>query len=186
MRYVFIVALFAVPLTAQAQSTMKFETGTMTVGGTIDLQNHSKDYPSGTNDQTVKTVNVTPQVGFFLRPYLAVIGTLGYRGESGDIVERDLYFVSGGVRFYQPLAFIHLYAGAEAGFHVTSYEADDENTVDVGINFPLGVLIPLSRHVALDVGVRLTKIWRDNDHPTGENYNSFIVEFGYLGVQAYF
>jgi opacity protein-like surface antigen len=90
-----------------------------------------------------------------------------------------------GLRLVQPLAVLHLYAGAEVGIFFTSYNGG-EDTLDFGMTFPLGVLIPLSSSVALDVGARISKIWRDNDHPAGYNYNSFIIDIGYLGIQAFF
>ncbi len=186
MKFILVLALACFPLTAHAQNNMRIDTGTMTVGGTIEFQNHSKDFPSDQDDQSVKSIKFMPTVGYFIKPYLGIIGTLGYQAESGDTVELNKYFLSGGIRFMQPLAFLHFYLGAEAAFYVTSYEESGNNALDFGVAFPLGVLIPLSKHVALDIGMRFTKLWRDNDHPQELNHHSFIVDIGYFGVQAYF
>lgn len=180
----FAVLLFPVP--ALAQSAMLFQPGTMSAGGVIEFQTHEMDFPSPAGDATVETFRFSPEFGYFFRSYLAFVGRVGYESISGDAVERHVFSIGGGFRLVQPLAVLHLYAGAEAGVFFTSYEASDEDTLDFGVIFPLGMLIPLSSSVALDVGARITRIWRDNDHPAASNYDSFILDVGYLGVQAFF
>lgn len=181
-----LILLMTLPAAAAAQSSMQIHHGTMFAGGQIAFQSHDLDFPAPTADGSVKTVTFEPQFGWFFKSYLAAVAGVGYQSISGDTLERDRFSVSGGVRLYQPLALLHLYAGIEGAFHFTSYEAGDADTLDFGLSAPVGVLIPLSRNVALDVGMRFTKIWRDNDHPAGLNYHSFIVDVGYLGVQAFF
>jgi hypothetical protein len=178
--------MLLIPATGFAQSTMDVQRGTMFAGGQINFQTHEMDFPAPTGDASVKTFNFVPQFGWFMKSYLAAVGGIGYQSVSGDTAELNRFSVSGGVRLFQPLAMLHIYLGAEAGLYFTSYEANDADTMDFGFSFPLGVLIPLSRQVALDVGLRVSKIWRDNDHPVGQNYDSFIVDVGYLGVQAFF
>jgi len=187
-RLPFLVLILALtlPAAAAAQSSMEIHRGTMFAGGQIAFQSHEQDFPAPTADGSVKTVTFEPQIGWFFKSYLAAVAGVGYQSVSGDALERDRFSVSGGVRLFQPLALLHLYLGVEGAFYFTSYEADDADTLDFGLSAPLGVLIPLSRNVALDVGMRFTKIWRDNDHPAGQNYHSFIIDVGYLGVQAFF
>jgi len=186
MRHLVIFALLLIPVTAHAQSAMIMSPGTMSAGGVISFKTHSMDYPAPTHDATVKTVSFLPQFSYFMKSYMAMVGSVGFESISGDTQEMSRFSMSGGIRMYQPLAFLHFYLGIEGGLYFTNYDANDQDNIDVGFSLPLGVLIPLSRSVALDVGARFSKIWRDNDHPAGLNYNSFIVEIGYLGVQAFF
>lgn len=182
--WVFVLMLL-LPMQTFAQSAMHFQPGTMSAGGIIDFESHEMDFPSPTPDATVKTFRFFPELIYFVRSYLAVVGRVGYTSISGDISERNIFSIGAGLRLVQPLAVLHVYAGAEVGTYFTSYEGD-EDTLDFGVSFPLGVLIPLSSSVAVDIGARIAKIWRDNDHPAGYNYNSFIFDIGYLGIQAFF
>ncbi|PKN45970.1 MAG: hypothetical protein CVU59_07485 [Deltaproteobacteria bacterium HGW-Deltaproteobacteria-17] len=184
-QWLFLV-IFLIPSAATAQSAMHFERGTMFAGGQIAFQTHELDYPAPTGDASIKTVTFMPEFGWFMKSYLAAVGSVAYQSISGDTLERSTFSVGGGIRLFQPLALLHIYIGVEGGFFFSSYEADDRDTLDFGLKVPLGLLVPLSHSVALDVGMRFTKIWRDNDHPAGENYHSFIIDVGYLGVQAFF
>jgi hypothetical protein len=186
MRYLIIFACLLIPVTAHAQSTMIMNPGTMSAGGVISFKTHSLDFAAPTPDASIKTVSFLPQFGYFMKSYMALVGSVGFESVSGDTLEMSRFSMSGGIRMYQPLAFLHFYLGIEGGLYFTNYDVNDQDTIDIGFSLPLGVLIPMSRSVALDVGARFTKIWRDNDTPAGGNYNSFIVEVGYLGVQAFF
>jgi hypothetical protein len=186
MRHLILFICLLLPVTAHAQSSMVMNRGTLSAGGVIQFQSHTMDFANPTPDASVKTVSFLPQFGYFMNSFMAVVGTVGFESISGDTMELSRVNMSGGVRFYQPLAFFHFYLGLEGGLYFTNYDDGDRDAIDVGFSLPLGMLIPMSRSVALDVGARFTKIWRDNDHPAGMNYNSFIVEVGYLGVQAFF
>jgi len=183
--WLFLLA-FLWPAQSFSQSAMQFQPGVMSAGGVIEFENHQMDYPSPAADAHVKTFRFSPEFGYFFRSYLALVGRVGYESITGDTTERSAFSLGGGLRLVQPLAVLHFYAGAEAGVFFTSYDASDADTLDFGVIFPLGALIPLSSSVALDVGARISKIWRDNDHPAGYNYDSFILEMGYLGIQAFF
>ena len=142
--------------------------GTMQLGGTATL-----DIESADGDSSWQVI-VAPTAGYFLKKKFEIVGELGL-GMNDDATT---WTIMGGVRYFFDMNPMWAYAGALAGYGDYEYNV---STADgqLAVQGQAGLLYPLGKNVALDLGGKLYL------YP-GENYNYLTLSLGYIGVQCFF
>ncbi len=167
--------------------------GTAQAGGMIAFQIDAVKPSSGGSDGG-STLTVAPNVGFFIIDYLEIVGEIGFSKAFGDAHEywgNPLDFTFGmGIKYYIPLGFVNIYAGALVGMGIGRQTFDDgmgeRYTIENNrfmVTAPAGILLTLNRHVGLDLGVRF-----NFEFGLGDSSYDFAmnIPIGYFGVQGFF
>jgi hypothetical protein len=173
---------------AQARTPMDINQWTKTGGGTVTL-----DIISYTDEENHKTsgkmLTANPWVGLFVHPSLAIAGSLHVQSPFGNhFIDRpDMLGFTAGVRYYKQLYHFYGYLGAEFGALTFSRTGEDSNQKihaaglnvegnGVMMSVPAGLLLPLTRALAIDLGVRVHAIRLSGGAQWVET------SMGYLGV----
>ncbi len=175
MRKLIFLLAFSLLLatSASARTKLAISKSTMQLGGTIQMP---ISIPKGRD--AVVGISVSPEFSYFVgRSFaLGINPSAGRSSLSGDGLPWQ-FSVAGTAKYYIDLGgALYPYLGAKAGL---AWETKKE-----GVNFllgaPLGVLVPLNNHVALDVGAPL------NFYFDKKGYAGAHIPVGYLGVAAFF
>jgi hypothetical protein len=173
---------------ARTRTPMDLGQWSKTGGGGVSLDGIS--YTDG-EDRKVsgKILRADPWAGLFVLPSLAIVGNLHVQSPFGNhFVDRpDVLGFTAGVRYYKQLYHFYGYVGLQLGGLIFSRTGDEQNLKihAEGLNqdtrgfmatAPLGVLFPLSRNLAVELGMRVHSIWLSE----GAHWVEYSV--GYLGV----
>ncbi|PKN26975.1 MAG: hypothetical protein CVU65_04080 [Deltaproteobacteria bacterium HGW-Deltaproteobacteria-22] len=173
---------------AGARTPMNIDQWTKTGGGTLTM-----DLISYTDENNVRSsgriMTANPWVGLFVLPSLAITGSLHVQSPFGNSFfnQPDMLGFTAGVRYYRQLYHFYGYIGAELGMLSFSRTGDDvnakihastlnEDTQGFMVTVPAGLLLPLSRSLAIDLGVRVHSIWLSGGARWVES------SIGYLGI----
>lgn len=172
----------------QARTPMNLGQWSKTGGGGVTLDGISY---TDEEDHKVsgKILRADPWAGLFVLPSLAIVGNLHVQSPFGDhFVDRpDVIGFTAGVRYFKQLYHFYGYIGLQLGGLIFSRTGEDTNLKihAEGLNLdtngfmatlPAGVLFPLSRNLAVELGVRVHSIWLSG----GAHWVEYSV--GYLGV----
>lgn len=182
---------------ALAEGELQLTKGTMQLGGTA-LQLGSTglnlsyggdavfaidmSIPEEGDSTTGFKLGLSPQVGYFLMDNLELLGQVGLGMFFGDLYENAPKFMGFGVgaKYHIPMGSMVLYAGLTVGMSFIIPEEGD-TMKNLNLEVPLGLLLPMNSHVAIDLGLKVAYSMGLDDQ------GSFLtVPIGYLGVQAYF
>jgi len=158
------------------------EKGTFQLGGNISL-GFTRDLE---RERTSFYYYLAPHIGVFLVDGLELKLNLSHQGSFDERSgSADNFGFGVGLRYiFDTGTVIYPHLGADVGLSFTGF-ANDPNAVATAVSVPLGILIALNRHVALDVGIafsyRKQVGGRMSDHA-----GYFHVPFGYWGVEAFF
>jgi hypothetical protein len=180
------VALVLIVLTSLAawtlpRSGMKPAAGTWHVGGsaTIDIDTV---FPSSGDSVSGFKLALQPSGGYFVADNLMVAGELRYEKGFGDLYDlSDSTFGLGvGARYYLETGSFISHFGALVGMSFTFPESGS-TTKWFTIVAPVGVLVPMNAHVAVDLGLRASYVVSlDNEG------SKLSIPVGCLGIQAFF
>jgi hypothetical protein len=194
---VMIVAATLSVGTAQAgeHQNMDIAAGTMQVGGTAALGLNVGIPEIGKNPIGFRLA-VNPSVGYFLTDIFEVVASAGFGRDFGDSGNqtRTLGETAGaaavpstdiegsfGIRFWMPLQHFWLYLGGDFGFFMLKPN-NSTYTKCISLNFPLGVLLPLSRGLGVQIGTSIF-YWKSLEEHGGAGLS---IPLGYLGVAGFF
>ncbi len=142
--------------------------GWMQLGGSATLDIDSYD------GNTSWWLHVSPTAGYFVKKKFEIIGELNLGLTEGA----NVWTIMGGARYFFDMDPMWAYAGALAGYGDYAYNVST-NDGQLALQGQGGVLLPLGKNVALDLGGKVYL------YP-GENYNYLTLGLGYLGVQCFF
>jgi hypothetical protein len=184
--------LIAVQALAQEQPKgLLLKAGTFELGGQLALTIDHYD-PDGFDSQTGYRVSLTPKFGYFVIDNLELNAEFTFATAFHDLYEDSPKWIEFGLgaRYLFSIGGIHPYLGANFGMIFTLYP-ETEDTMDhtsknMLLSFPIGVLIALNDHVALDFGIKIKCMIhiKDNDEDVGLTVLS--IPIGFLGVQGFF
>jgi hypothetical protein len=146
----------------QHERALSMEKGTWQLGGsaTVDVTTFG--------GETDFALRILPNAGYFVADKFEILGL----ADVAYVAEETYYSVGAGVKYHFDLKPSWFYLGAMASYGDWGY-----TTTDIGVM--AGLLYPLARNVALDLGVRADMYMPE----VGDNY--YGGSLGYLGVQAY-
>ena len=160
---------------------LSLQKGTMQLGGTATFDIEVVMPDEGDNT-TGFSLNLAPSFGYFIMDNLQLFGQLSFHMGFGDLFDDSKTFGLGvGAKYFLPLGSLVGYAGLGVGLDLHMPDGGDTMKY-LPISVPLGILLPFNRHVALDLGTRLTYTLALDDGGASK----FHVPIGYLGVQAFF
>ncbi|MDD2507361.1 MAG: hypothetical protein PHQ78_08650 [Candidatus Cloacimonetes bacterium] len=128
-------------------SAFAFEKGTMNLGGTASLSMAK----SNSDDETLTTIIMRPQFGYFVADNVCVDGIFIYESQSYDDESTSAIGVGLGGRYF----YNNFYGGMDLQFQSMSMEDDALGDFSVSANYlqpKIGVLVPLNPNVFLDFG----------------------------------
>lgn len=156
--------------------------GTLQLGGSLSF-GYERDLA---RDETGFFYHLTPHFGVFLVDNLELKLNLSHHGYfSEDDAMADNFGFGVGLRYvFETGTVIYPHVGASVG--VSFYGVDPGSSgVAMSLAAPLGLLIGINRHVALDIGMAFT--YQQNvGGPYAEDKGAILVPFGYYGLEAFF
>ncbi len=156
--------------------------GTMQLGG-VGTFSIEMTMPDVGDSVTGYKLNLAPSFGYFIIDNLEIGGILGVGVGFGDKYEgaaKDIGF-GVGANYYLAMSSFVLHFGVGIGMNFMIPDEGDTQKA-LAIMAPIGLLMPLNDHVALDLGIQVNYIMSLEDG--GNSY--FNLPIGYLGVQAFF
>ena len=167
---------------------------TMELGGAIDINPQIRilkgDAPNTDKTAGGGVFTFSPRLGYFVIDKLELLFNFSLDvpfGTSNGAADVTLGF-SLGARYFLDFDVVALYLGGIIG---PSWAIPDNPNAVVrdyfDINVMIGVLVPLNRHIGIDLGMRMiTHIRVDNDFPDGQERTRIYFPIGYLGVNGFF
>jgi hypothetical protein len=166
-------------------SSLKITSGTMELGGTADFRSELSIPDSG-DSRTGLVLNLSPMAGYFLADGFEVAARLGlgfFLGDRYSDVADTVSFALGARYFIETKLSLVLYFGLAFGMNfLIASDSDIEVQKSLAIEAPIGLLIPLNRHVAIDLGLMLSFV-ASLEEMGGSTLS---VPIGYMGIQAFF
>nr|MDA3862807.1 hypothetical protein [Deltaproteobacteria bacterium] len=129
--------------------------------------------------------------GHFLNKYLIIKGGLAFSYSVDDDTDEssDLKFIFAGLTLF----FEHFYIGIEGGIGImeNTYKDsyDDEIKYESNINLvtiPAGLLIWISKNVALDIGIKYMKMFYKDENESGNDVSGTELQIGWIGTRIFF
>jgi hypothetical protein len=166
-------------------TSLKITSGTMELGGTADFRSELSIPDSG-DSRTGFVLNVSPMAGYFVADGFEVAARLGlgfFLGDRYSGVADTVSFALGARYFIETKLSLVLYFGLAFGmnFLIPSDWGDDVQK-SLAVEGPIGIMIPLNRHVAIDLGLMLSFVSSLEEH----GGSTLSVPIGYMGIQAFF
>jgi len=173
---------------AQGRTPMDLGQWSKTGGGSVTLDGIRY---TDENDHRVsgKILRAEPWAGLFVLPSLAIVGNLHVQSPFGDhfVSRPDVLGFTAGVRYFKQFYHFYGYVGLQLGGLIFSRTGDEQNlkihaeqlnsdTNGFMATIPAGLLFPLSRALAVELGVRVHSIWLSG----GAHWLEY--SMGYLGV----
>ena len=166
---------------------------TMQLGGQIDLNPQIRILKGDVPDKTAGggVFTFSPQLGYFVIDKLELLFDFGLNvpfgtSNGGDDVTIGFDL---GARYFLDFDVVALYFGGMLGF---SWAVPDNPNLRVrdyfDLNVMVGVLVPLNRHIGIDLGMRMvTHVLMDGDAiQDGQERTRIYFPIGYLGVNGFF
>lgn len=167
---------------------------TMQLGGQISLDPRIRilkgDVPNTDKTAGGGIFTFSPNLGYFIIDKLELLFNFGLVvpfGPSNGGADVTLGF-DVGARYFIDFDIVALYFGGMIGPGWAIPDAPNDPIEDYfNINLMVGVLVPLNRHIGIDLGMRMnTSIRVDNDFPDGWTRTVISFPIGYLGVNGFF
>lgn len=176
-----LLALTCVAAWTQAGPAMRLSTGTWQLGGSLTFDIDTLIPSTGDTISGFK-LNVNPSGGYFVADNLMIAGELGYEAGFGDLYDLSDSTLGFGVgaHYYYPVGALIAHAGALVGMSFTIPETGS-TAKSFTLVAPIGALLPLNAHVAVDCGLRVAYTASLDDESS-----ALSIPIGYLGVQAFF
>ena len=156
--------------------------GTMQLGGAGTF-NIEMTIPDEGDSVTGYSLGLTPSFGYFIIDNLEIGATalvaVGF-GDKYDGSSKDIGF-GVGANYFLPISSFVLHFGVGIGMNFMIPDEGDTQKA-LAIMAPIGLLMPLNDHVALDLGIQVNYLMSLEDHGN----SSFTLPIGYLGVQSFF
>jgi hypothetical protein len=192
INYLSIIAATAIVLggaSANAQTPvpttsggLQITGGTMQLGGGLAFRIDAV-MPDEGDTTTGYVLGIEPSFGYFIIDGLEVVGNVGVDLSFGDLyTDSDIpIWFTVGARYVIDLGMIiYPYAGAQVGMRF-DIPNEGDTTKWLLLDVPLGVMLALNEHVALDLGARVdVGIYLDDPGMT-----QLMVPIGYFGVEAF-
>ena len=191
MKRLLLAGLIVVMLSPAAMAEdLQLTAGTMQLGGVASFS-IDMTMPDEGDSTTGFSLVLIPQAGYFVIDNLELVGRINLGMFFGDLYEvcvgtectgaPKLLGFDVGAKYHIPMGSIVPYAGLMVGmFFTIPEEGDTQKRFDLTV--PLGILMPLNSHVALDLGVAI--IYKMSLEDGGGS--TLNVPIGYLGVQGFF
>jgi hypothetical protein len=150
-----------------------------TVGGHFSAP-ITLERPSSWNWQ----LEAAPRAGFFVIKNLEIIGQVGiktrlYSTQSHLIGQGVIWSLgTGAIYYFDTPTIIHPYAGALAAY---SMQNNILFSAQINVEVPLGIMLAVSQHCAIDVGMPVS--W---DISVRSAFTKFTVNPAYLGIRVFF
>ncbi len=175
--------LFVAPPAASALERLRTTPGTWYLGGQVTFEHEDSGAKGIDTGPSVQTWSLEPAVGWFVHRKVALEAALQWeRREIGEEKDTSSSVILG-ARFVLTRA-PHLYVGT----HLVGRRLD--GAVEVrqwGARLSLGVLVPLHRRLALDLGLRMTLLAGDLRFDESEQtYATSRFTFGFFGLVGTF
>lgn len=199
MKRLLLAGLIVVMLTPAALAEdLQLTAGTMSVGGVASFSiDMSMPDQEGLEDETGFTLAIIPQFGYFVIDNLELVGRINLAmwfgdlwttdagGQEIDIFPKQIGFDLG-AKYHIPLGSFVAYAGLMIGMNFSIPDSDLEGEAGetkkrLDLAVPLGILMPMNAHVALDLGIMVAYKMGLDDQGSVLN-----VPIGYLGIQGFF
>jgi hypothetical protein len=124
-------------------------------------------------------LSVSPELGYFIVDDLALAAEIGVAMPTSSEAQNWIFDFGAGPKYFFDLGRMVPYAGLLLGMSVFTNRGDSgRDWYFFDVKVPVGILVPLNSHVALDVGARIRFSIGDSRHE--------IAPTGYAGVQAFF
>jgi hypothetical protein len=195
MKRLLLAGLIVVMLSPAALAQdLQLNSGTMRLGG-IATFSIDMNMPDQGDSETGFSLILIPEVGYFVMDNLELVGRLNLGMFFGDLYTTEIggeeYSASTlvgfdvGAKYYIPMGSIVPYAGLMVGMFFTIPDSDipdAETQKRFDLTVPLGILMPMNEHVAIDLGIMIAyKMGLEDGDGAVLN-----VPIGYLGVQGFF
>ncbi len=182
-----LAALLAAPASAEP---LDLSAGTMQLGGSLTFNTISL-VPDEGDSRTMYTLSFQPTFSAFVAKGLQIGGGLGALAWFGDGAE----YMSTSVNVFVLVRYVidtrtivSPYFGGRFGasFYLPADESSsDDTSTALFVSVPMGVLLALNKHVALNLGLSVdVYAWLDGDYM--EDMVQIQVPVGYVGVEAFF
>ena len=196
MKRMLLAGLIVVMLSPAALAEdLQLTAGTMSLGG-IGTFSMDMTMPDQGDGETGFSVILLPQMGYFVIDNLEVVGRLNLGMFFGDLYTTEgtpeisastLVGFDVGAKYYIPLGSFVAYGGLMVGMLFTIPDSDlpapaDEVQKRFDLTVPLGILLPMNSHIAIDLGLAIAYKMSLEDGGT----DTLNVPIGYLGVQGFF
>lgn len=167
---------------------------TMQLGGEISIDPKIRilkgDAPNTDKTAGGGIFTFSPNMGYFVIDKLELLFNFGLTapfGESNGGSPVELGF-DVGARYFFDFNIVALYLGGMVGPGWSIPDAPNVPIEDYfNISVMVGVLVPLNRHIGIDLGMRMeTNIRVDNDFADGGTRTWISFPIGYLGVNGFF
>ncbi len=165
---------------------------TMELGGEITIAPAVQIYKGDVDNKADGggKFSFSPKLGYFVIDKLELLLNFGMEFPFGTADGfRDVTVGFGvGARYFFDFNIVALYVGGTVG--PKWLVPDNPNVViedHFNINVMVGILVPMNRHVGIDLGMRMnTDIRIDNDFPDGGQRARIDFPIGYLGISGFF
>ncbi len=168
--------------TVDQPSGLMLTAGTMQLGGYLALV-YGQISMEGMDRRNGASIEVLPTFGYFMIDNLELKLNLIIAKGFGQYFEDSPWDVGAmiGIKYHLQAGSAFFYIGADVGMEVFDYDEGDPYKYVV-VALPLGFLIPLNYHVAIDIGILPTMLFGLG----GVRETVISIPVGYLGVQGYF
>ncbi len=168
--------------TVDQPSGLMLTAGTMQLGGYLALV-YGQISMEGMDRRNGASIEVLPTFGYFMIDNLELKLNLIIAKGFGQYFEDSPWDVGAmiGIKYHLQAGSAFFYIGADVGMEVFDYDEGDPYKYVV-VAVPLGFLIPLNYHVAIDIGILPTMLFGLG----GVRETVISIPVGYLGVQGYF
>ena len=161
--------------------------GTKSIGGriTVDI---NYDKPKDVDGTTIISLNSGVNLGYFLadniRASLSLGSTFPFNTPEGGASSKTFSAGVGADYYFAGMGRMVPFIGGRVGISTQTLTLGDDSATKYGVNIglPVGVLFPLSSHVALSLGADINfNLFLNQDKGMSMN-----IPIGFLGVEAFF
>jgi len=184
--FLLLACTWTQPAAADRGESLMLDAGTMQLGGRALLHANTR-MPEEGDDEYGFAIDLAPEFGVFVARGLELTAGLNFGFGFGDLYNKDVNLgLNLGMRFvFHMVPVVKPYVGGMLGFQMYIPE-DDEFIGDqyrLLLSIPIGILIQLNQHVALNIGIG-SKFQFDLGDDDGPIW--VFQPLGYFGVEAFF
>ena len=175
MKKLLIIFLFALAISPNlsAKTKLSLVQGTMKAGGRIQMP-----ITIPREGDTIVGLDISPNFDYFVAKSFAIgfSPSVERKSLTGKNIPWSFSLGLSGTYHFDLGGTIYPYVGAGAGI---SWKTEVKG-INFALSAPVGILVALNNHVAIDFGVPIKFIF------SGEGFLGALLPIGYLGVQAFF
>jgi len=179
------------PAGQQGSERMKLKAGTMQAGGVVSLSSHERIPLEGNGNSTTSYyLNLYPSFGYFVADRFELTANLSLQKNVGDNSSSSStpLGIGVGLKYHIDFSAVFFYFGGNIGvdldFPPSNAGSNAKTTGTLTLGVPVGILLPLNKWVALDIGMQVSMALPFNTNAT--KVLSIDTEEGFMGVQAFF